>query len=153
TEPVQGLSGSAGALLTVLASDVPSIRGQLDTLAKGLVNGVNYLHMQGWTAAGDALGNANWNPVNGPTGSRVEFFDSSRLTAGTISLSVPVQNNAAVIAAGTTQSAVGDNTLALNIATLRDNTGMAALHAAMGDPAFGNQVGIAVGSTYGEHYR
>jgi flagellar hook-associated protein 1 len=153
SDPLPASNGTLGATITLLNTDIPDIRAKLDAFARGFVNGVNYLHTSGWTAAGDALGNANWNPATPPTGSRVNFFDPAGLTAGTMALSAEVSASAAVIAAGTTQNAPGDNTLALSIGSLRDATGIAALKASMGAAAFAAQVGLAGGATYGDSYR
>lgn len=147
------MEGALGAIVTVLNTDIPDVRGKLDTLAKGLVNGVNFLHQSGWTAAGDALGNANWNTATPPTGSRVNFFDPARVTALSISISTEVANNAGVIASGSTQNAPGDNTLALALGALRDPTGIANLQTAMGSVAFAAQVGLTGGATFGDSYR
>jgi flagellar hook-associated protein 1 len=145
------VGGSAGSMLGVLNTDIASLRSKLDTMARAVVNGVNFLHMSGWTAAGDALGRSNWTPP-APTGSRIEFFDPTNTTAASMSLSTDVTANAAVIAAGTTQNGPGDNGLALSIAALRDDNGMAALEASVG-PTYGTLIGLASGTTYGEYYR
>ena len=62
-DPVMGVGGQAGQMVEFLNTDVPAVRSRLDELARGLVNGVNEYHASGWTAAGDALGGANWNPL------------------------------------------------------------------------------------------
>ncbi len=149
---VRFVGGTAGAMLNVMDTDIPAVRTKLDTMVKGFVNGVNHLQMSGWSAAGEALGRSNWNPLSGPTGSRIEFFDSTKTAAGSIALSADVLNDAGVIAAGSTQNGAGDNSVALSIGALRDDNGMAALEAAMG-PAFGTSVGIASGTTFSEYYR
>jgi flagellar hook-associated protein 1 FlgK len=132
--------------------DSATVRSRLDDLAKGIVNGVNEYHASGWTAAGDALGGANWNPLTPPTGSRVNFFDPSGVTAATFGLSAEVLANPAVIASGDVQGASGNNNVALAISALRDDAGMDALRTRMG-AAFATQVGFAAGETYTEHYR
>jgi flagellar hook-associated protein 1 FlgK len=150
-DPVQTVGGQAGQMMRFVNTDVPALRGRLDSFAKGLVNGVNEYHASGWTAAGDALGGANWNPLNGPTGSRVNFFDASFTSAGTIRLSAEVTNSAAVIASGDVQNAPGNNTLATAMAALRDDAGMAALQTRMG-ANFATQVGFGTGESYTDHY-
>jgi flagellar hook-associated protein 1 FlgK len=152
-DPLLQLEGTLGAITTVLNSDIPDVRAKLDTLAMGIVNGVNFLHTSGWTAAGDALGNANWNTATPPTGSRVNFFDPARTTAASISISSQVAANAGVIASGRAQNAPGDNSLALTIGSLRDGTGVAALQTAMGNAAFAAQVALTGGATYGDSFR
>lgn len=120
TIPAPG--GSLGAAMTVLNTDLPGARKELDTLAAGLVTKVNALHRTGWTAAGDAAGAANWNAAAPPTGSNVDFFDPTRTTAGSISLSTAVASNASYVAAGNVQNAPGNNDLANAMAGLRTNT-------------------------------
>lgn len=150
-EPIQTVGGQAGQMISFINTDVPAMQGRLNDFARGLVNGVNEYHASGWTAAGDALGNANWNPLNGPTGSRVNFFDSSFTTAGTIRLSSEVTASALVIASGDVQNAPGNNSLATAIGALRDDNGMAALQTRMG-ANFATQIGFASGESYSDHY-
>lgn len=152
-DPLPPSTGTLGAMATLLNVDIPDIRAKLDGLAKGLVNGVNFLHTSGWTAAGDALGNANWNVATPPTGSRVNFFNPANVTAASIGLSAEVTASAAVIASGSTQNAPGDNALALSIGSLRNTTGIASLQTAMGAAAFAAQVGLTGGATYNDTYR
>ena len=152
-DPFPQLDGAFGSAVTLLSKDIPEIRAKLDTLARGLVNGVNYLHQSGWTAAGDALGGANWNPLTPPTGSRVNFFNPANTTAGSIAISAEVSANAGVVAAGTTQNAPGDNSLALALGALRDGSGIAALQTAMGAATFASQVGLTGGATFNDSFR
>lgn len=114
----QSLGGSLGANLGALNTDIPNAKGQLDTLAAGIVTSVNAIHATGWTAAGDALGGSNWNSVTPPTGSKVNFFDSTKTTARSISLSTQVASNAAYIAGGDAQNATGNNNIANKMAAL-----------------------------------
>ncbi|MEO7963479.1 MAG: flagellar hook-associated protein FlgK [Gemmatimonadaceae bacterium] len=150
-DPVLGLGGSVGQMINVISNDIPAVISRLDAIARGLVNGVNEYHASGWTAAGDALGNANWVVANGPTGSRVNFFDAASLTAGTIKLSAEVTASAAVIASGDVQNAPGNNTLALSLGALRDDAGMSALQTRMG-ASFATQIGFGAAVSYGDHY-
>jgi flagellar hook-associated protein 1 len=153
TDALPQSDGTLGAMVTLLNNDIPDARSKLDALAKGIVNGVNFLHTSGWTAAGDALGNANWNTATPPTGSRVNFFDPTRTTAASISISAEVAANAGVVAAGVTQNGPGDNSLALAIGSLRDSTGIAALQTSMGAATFAAQVGLNGGQTFGDSFR
>jgi flagellar hook-associated protein 1 len=114
----QAPGGSLGANLDALNKDIPNAKAQLDTLAAGIVTSVNSVHETGWTAAGDALGGSNWNASTPPTGSKVDFFDPTKLTAGSISLSTQVASNASYIAAGDAQNATGNNNIATKIAGL-----------------------------------
>jgi flagellar hook-associated protein 1 FlgK len=115
------LGGALGANLAVLNTDIPNARQQLDTLAAGIVSTVNAIHRTGWTAAGDALGNANWDASAPPTGSNVDFFDPSKTTAATISLSAQVASSAAYIAAGNVQNGSGNTAVANALGGLRSD--------------------------------
>ncbi|MEO6445732.1 MAG: flagellar hook-associated protein FlgK [Gemmatimonadaceae bacterium] len=150
-EPLAVVGGEAGELMRFVNTDLPPVKGSLNAFARGFVNGVNEYHASGWTPAGDALGASNWVPANGPTGSRVNFFDASFTAAGTIRLSAEVQANAAVIASGDVQNAPGNNNVAIALSTLRDRTGMAALQTRMG-ANFATQIGFVPGVSYGDHY-
>jgi flagellar hook-associated protein 1 len=118
----QSPGGALGANLDGLNKDIPDAKSQLDTLAAGIVTSVNAIHTTGWTAAGDALGGSNWNSATPPTGSKIDFFDPARLTAGSISLSTQVASNASYIAAGDAQNATGNNNVANKLAALAGNT-------------------------------
>jgi flagellar hook-associated protein 1 FlgK len=131
---------------------VSAFRSQLDGLARGIVNGVNEYHSSGWTAAGDSLGGANWDPLLPPTGSRVNFFDPTGVTAASMKLSAAVKADVNVIAAGDLQNAPGNTSVALALSALRDSTGMADLEARMG-VNFATQVGFATGVSFADHYR
>jgi flagellar hook-associated protein 1 FlgK len=122
TFPTQSPGGSLGANLDALNTDIPSAKSQLDTLAAGIVKSVNAIHTTGWTAVGDALGGSNWDPSTPPTGSNVNFFDPTKLTAGSMSLSTQVASNASYIAAGDAQGATGNNNIANKIAALASDT-------------------------------
>ncbi|MBV6521264.1 MAG: hypothetical protein MNPFHGCM_01397 [Gemmatimonadaceae bacterium] len=151
-DPMIGVSGALAAMVDFINVDSVAAQSRLDGLARGLVNGVNEYHASGWTASGDALGNSNWNPLLGPTGSRVNFFDTASLTAGTISLSAEVLNDPTVIASGDVQNAPGNNNIALALAALRDDGGMDALRTRLG-ANFGAVIGFPPGTSYAEHYR
>lgn len=113
--------GALGANLDAVNTDIPGVRQQLDTLAAGIVSTVNSIHKTGWSAAGDALGNGNWSGSS-PTGSNVNFFDPTKLTAASMSLSAEVKASAAVIAAGDAQNATGNANVANKLAALRTDT-------------------------------
>ncbi len=151
-ESLIGVGGALASMLDFINVDSKATQSRLDVLAKGIVNGVNEYHTSGWTAAGDALGGANWNIALPPTGSRINFFDAASLTAGTIKLSAEVQSNAAVIASGDVQNAPGNNTVALAIGALRDDGGMDALGIRLG-ANFASVIGMAAGTSYSEHYQ
>ncbi|MGQ0646129.1 MAG: flagellar hook-associated protein FlgK [Gemmatimonadaceae bacterium] len=150
-DPLMGVAGPLAAMVEMIDTDVPAMTARLDQLAQALVNGVNEYHMSGWTAAGDLLGGANWNPLSGPTGSRVAFFDAAFTTAGSIRLSAEVTANSAVIASGDAQNAPGNNNVALALGALRDDTGVDALRVRLG-ATFSTLIGFATGTSYMDHY-
>lgn len=150
-DPLTAVQGTLATIMDFVNTEVPAVRARLDGLARGVVNGVNEYHASGWTAAGDALGGANWVPANGPTGSRVNFFAAGGTTAATIKLSAEVQANAAVVASGDVQNAPGSNAIALALAALRDDNGMTALSTRMG-ANFATQIGFTAGDSYADHF-
>ncbi|MEP6571516.1 MAG: flagellar hook-associated protein FlgK [Gemmatimonadota bacterium] len=106
-------AGTLKALTEITSKTIPSVRAQLDSLAKGIVTEVNKLHAAGKT-------------LTGATG--LNFFDPTGLTAATMSVSASVLQSTSNIAAGTS-GGVGDGSVALAIAGFRTT----AL------PSFGNQ--------------
>ena len=96
-------SGEVSALTELSATTLPSMRTQLDALARGVVTEVNTLHAAGRTLTG---------------GTGVNFFDPAGLTASAMQLSLDVQLSTDNIAAGAS-GAPGDNSVALAIAALR----------------------------------
>jgi flagellar hook-associated protein 1 FlgK len=119
---VSSTGGSLGAMMDALTTDIPAQKTQLDTLTQQIVSTVNTLHRSGWSAAGDALGGANWNAGAPPTGSNVNFFDPALTSAANITLSATVKADASTVAAGDVQNATGNNSLATKMAQLRTNT-------------------------------
>lgn len=150
-DPLTGVAGPLQAMVDVINTDLPALTTRLDNFTRALVNGVNEYHRSGWTAAGDALGGSNWNPVNGPTGSMVDFFDPAWTSASGIRLSAAVTANSAVIAAGDAQNAAGNNNVAIALAALRDDNGMAALQTRLG-ANFATVIGFATGESYMDHH-
>ncbi len=106
--------------LNVEISGPEGVLSRLNALASGLVTTVNALHRQGWSASGEALGGGSWN--GSPTGSNVDFFDPTGLSADTMRLSDAVRGDYTTIAAGYTPGATSNNQLALDLAALRDDT-------------------------------
>lgn len=129
--------GELGAAMDVINTDIPAAKQQLDTFAAQLVQTVNSVHRTGWTAAGDAAGGANWNTATPPTGSNVDFFDPSKTTAATISLSTQVASSASFIAAGNVQNATGNNAVATQLAGLRSDMTTIAKYNAPGQTSLG----------------
>jgi flagellar hook-associated protein 1 FlgK len=151
--PLRGLQGGLGAMLDLVNTDIAGLHADLDAFARGLVNAVNVVHRSGYTPNGEALGNGNWNPALGLTGSNIDFFDSTSTTAANIQLSAAVKGDSSVIAAGATFGVAGDNSVALAIGSLRDRTGAAALRARMGTATYDAWVGLPGSTTFGESYR
>lgn len=150
-DTAMGATGTLAALMDFVNTDVTGFRTQLDGLARAIVHGVNEYHTSGWTAAGDALGGANWDPLLPPTGSRVDFFDPAGVTAASIGLSSAVLADVNVIAAGDVQNAPGNTAVALALSALRDSSGMAALETRLG-ANFATQIGFATGVSYSDYY-
>ena len=132
-----GPGGSLGASLDAVNTDIPAAKQQLDALAAQLVSKVNSLHEQGWSAAGDAAGGANWDPTLGPTGSNIDFFDPTKTSAATISLSADVASSAAYVAAGNVQNGTGNNAIAQQMSGLSSDMTTIPKYGAPGQTSFG----------------
>lgn len=125
-EPITGVEGTLGAIAEVLNTDVPRIRAQLDTLASAIVTTVNSVHRAGWSPLGEPT--VATDPY---TGSGVDFFNPAGTTAASITLAgrgpndpsttpLGVRNDPNFIAAGNVRFGTGSNTIALQLAALRD---------------------------------
>ncbi len=118
TRPVV-IGGELGALRQVSVKDIPALGNELDTLARGLVDGVNAIHRTGVTWSGSP-------PVAAAAG---DFFASDPMltaetdplrTARGIRLDSAVATSASAIAASAaTAAGPGDGTVALQLAGLR----------------------------------
>lgn len=100
-----GQDGRIGAQLRMLTQTIPDIRQRLDTLAATLVGEINSRHVNGYG-------------LDGLTGRA--FFNPAGISATTIALSADVLANSRTIAAAGDPTAPGDNSIALQIASLRD---------------------------------
>ena len=112
--------GRLGALLDGVNTDIVRARSALDTLAAGIIADVNAVHARGWSVPAGASG--NWDPLVGPTGSRVAFFDDAigpSVTARGMHLAAEVAASADAIAASDTLNAPGNNVVALRMADMR----------------------------------
>ncbi len=120
SDALRNVGGQMGGQLDFLVNVLPKIRAGLDTIAAAIVTDVNAVHVTGWSPPAGVSG--NWPPSAGPTGSGVTFFDATpaNATAQNIRLSVTVAANANAIASGSTLNGSGDNSVALQIAALRD---------------------------------
>lgn len=112
--PVAVVGGSIGGALITVNDDFSAIRAELDTLARGIVERVNAIHVTGT------------NPL-GATG--VNFFDdfgdSSTVTAQNFALDAAILADPQAVAAGTPDGGgnyqSGANDVALLLAGLRDD--------------------------------
>jgi flagellar hook-associated protein 1 len=98
-------TGDIGAISTFTQKTLPTLQGQLNTLASSLVTAVNALSESG-TVTGSTP------PVTG-----VPFFNPAGTTASTIALSAQVQASASNIVTGTSGDA-GDSSIASQIGAL-----------------------------------
>jgi flagellar hook-associated protein 1 len=89
--------GLMGALVDLTQNELPQLRQQLDSFARRFIEEVNALHTAG-------------------TGG-VHIFDPTRLAAGTIAVSSDIDDPSNIAAVA---GAPGDNTVALQLAGLRD---------------------------------
>ncbi|MCH8960871.1 MAG: flagellar hook-associated protein FlgK [Bacteroidetes bacterium] len=99
-----GNDGQLGAWLRLLNQTLPDTRQALDDVAAALVTEVNALHGAGYG-------------LDGGTGR--DFFDAAGPSAGSIRLSNEVLADSQAIAASADATALGDSTVALDIAGLR----------------------------------
>ncbi len=99
-----GDDGQLGAWLRMLNQTLPDTRQALDDVAAALVTEINTIHSAGYG-------------LDGGTGR--DFFDATALSAGSIRLSTDVLADSQAIAASGDPTALGDSTVALDIANLR----------------------------------
>ncbi|HET7274973.1 MAG TPA: flagellar hook-associated protein FlgK [Longimicrobiaceae bacterium] len=100
-----GESSAISEMLNLINTDVPAVQANLDELASGLIAGVNALHTTGFDRTG-APGAA--------------FFEGT--TARDISVSAVIEGDPTLIVASDTAGAGGNNSVALALAGLRDDT-------------------------------
>lgn len=123
----QALNAGAGTLvegLRVLNDVVPGTRAKIDTLAAGVIRGVNAAHLQGYSAISETEDptRSKWTATPASaSGSRVAFFstDAGTQDAAGIALNAEVLRDPGFVATGYTRYANGDNALALDLAALR----------------------------------
>jgi flagellar hook-associated protein 1 FlgK len=105
-------TGSIGAVSAFTQTTLPTLQGQLNTLASSLVTAVNTLSESGTVTGSNP-------PVTG-----VPFFNPAGTTAASIGLSAQVQASTANIVTGTTGNA-GDSTIAAQIGQLAQTSNAA----------------------------
>jgi flagellar hook-associated protein 1 FlgK len=96
--------GEIGGALDISNNVLPGYLTQLDTVANGLMSGVNALHETGYG-------------LDGSTGTA--FFTGTG--AGNITVNAAITANPSLIAAASAKSATGDGSLALSIAKLKSS--------------------------------
>lgn len=110
------LAGELKGLVDVINTDVPTLRGRLDTLASSIVSTVNTAHTAGFVFAGATI----------PGVAAGDFFDAGTVTdpvrAGTMKLFSAIELNSANIASSGDINAPLDNSVAMSLASLRNNT-------------------------------
>ncbi|MFT4604727.1 MAG: flagellar hook-associated protein 1 FlgK [Rhodothermales bacterium] len=96
--------GVIGALLGPSLAGIEEARDQLNLLAESIVTEVNAVHSAGYGSDG---------------GTGRNFFDTTGLSAGTIAVSSDVADSPTAVAAGSSGTATGDNSVALDIHDIR----------------------------------
>lgn len=107
------LSGELNALVGVLNTDIPQIRGRLDAMASQLVTAVNDLHTGGYVFTGNTI----------PGTAAGNFFDpgsvAAPVKAATIKLLAAISADPSRIAASGNANGPTDNTVAQGLSGLR----------------------------------
>ncbi len=110
------LAGELKGLVDVVNTDVPTLRSRLDAMASTIVSAVNSAHSAGFVFNGNAI----------PGTAAGNFFDPGTVgdpvRAGTIKLFADVANNPANIASSGNANAPLDNSVALSLSALRNNS-------------------------------
>jgi flagellar hook-associated protein 1 FlgK len=110
------LAGEIKGLVDVINKDVPTLRGRLDALASAIVSSVNTAHNTGFVFNGAAI----------PGTAAGDFFDPGTLgdavRAGNMTLFAAVASDAANSASSGDVNAPLDNSVALALSALRNNT-------------------------------
>lgn len=120
TMALQKIGGSIGANVATINQTIPGVMTNLDTLASNLVQQVNQIHSSGVVFAGGST-------LATPAG---KFFNQSATivgpgdpfqTARGISVSASLSDLSLVAASGGGSAGPGNNTVATQLAALRDN--------------------------------
>lgn len=110
------LEGELRGLTDVINKDIPSLRSRLDALASSLVRTVNATHTSGYVFTGTTI----------PGVAAGNFFDPGTIDnpvrAGTIRLHADILSNPGNITASGDANAPLDNSIARNLAGLRNST-------------------------------
>lgn len=111
TTTINTASGSIGGQLDLLNIDLPAMTADLNSLVSEIVTSVNALHATGMSPDGST---------------NLNFFDPTGLSAATFSLDAAITGTDRVVAgvpSGTDAYQAGANSIALQIARLRDTSG------------------------------
>jgi len=108
-DSVQGLGGQIGAMVTSVDTTIPRYLSQLDGVAASLVTTVNTLHETG----------QGLDPVNDVN---LDFFDPTKTTAASISLSTDVAGQPSRVALAAAGAGTLDGSLGQQIAALANST-------------------------------
>jgi len=100
---VTNLNGQLKGLLDVRDKIIPEQLGQLDLLARNIVEQVNSIHQEGYG-------------LNGATGNA--FFDVTAISAFNIRVRSEIVSDSAIVSSSGQANAEGDNSIALSIAAL-----------------------------------
>ncbi len=103
--------GSIGGYLDLLNTDLPAVVADLNSLASEIVTSVNALHSTGMSPDGST---------------NLNFFDATGLTASSIAIDAAITGVDRIVAgvqSGTGAYQAGENSIALQIAQLRDTSG------------------------------
>lgn len=114
SDPIRGLGGELQAATDLLNQDYQQVRGRLDELARGVIAAVNTIHEGGWSPAEGVTD----PPPDDWSGSGIAFFTGT--DAASIALSSAVATDPRAIAAGSVYGGTADNSVALQLAQLRD---------------------------------
>ncbi len=117
--PIPNVGGSMGANADALTNSIPQLRAQLDALAGSLVREVNAVQNTGQAFSGNppvGRPGGNFFTQNGAVGSG----DPAQTAAG-ISLDASLSDVTNVVASSATATGPGDNTVASQLAALRNS--------------------------------
>ena len=110
------LAGEIKGLVDVINKDVPALRGRLNALASAIVTSVNTAHAGGFVFSGAVI----------PGTAAGNFFDAGTpgdpVRAGNMTLFAAIASDAANIASSGDVNAPLDNSIALALSALRNNT-------------------------------
>ncbi|MEP6729876.1 MAG: flagellar hook-associated protein FlgK [bacterium] len=118
TSPLPNSGGSIGANLDAINTRIPNVMNALDALAGSIVREVNAIHTSGLAYSGTppvSRAGGNFFTQNGAAGT-----GDLAQTAHGMSLDASLSNLTNIVASGGTSTGPGDNTVANQLAGLRD---------------------------------